>query len=347
MNNEEYKQKLEDDNEKPLYKNYRKYHHIARMGHEEVSGLLDGKNVVVQTKLDGANLSVFWDEEDGLMIASRNHLIYRQNQTGVINAFSGAVDYILDHQGIINFVTGTGNILRGEFLVKHSIRYADQFWKKFYAFDVEDRDGKLLNFIDMIPVLEAYKILYIKPLLVTNNPSLESLIELTKGSDEYGAEQKEGVVIKRYDFQNQFGRTQFGKIVVENFKEKNKLAFGATKHDSDELKFVANYITREFVKKTIFTVADNKGEYPSIKHMREVLGRVYYDIFREEFWDFLHKERVGNFNFKTLQKLCTEQTKSYALDFYNGVTTVHDRDEVVSVEKPISAKVENEVPNVG
>lgn len=326
MNQEEHEAKLEENREVPIYKSYKKYHHIERLGNVAVEGILDGE-VTVQTKVDGANLSVFWDEEDGLMIASRNHLIYRQNQTGVINAFNGAVDYVLNHPGVIDLVQ-RGYILRGEWLVKHSVQYGDDFWRKFYVFDVESSVGQLLNFHELIPILESAKILYIKPLAVLNRPQVSDLVPLTKGPDEFGANQKEGIVIKSYNFVNKFGRTQFAKLIAEDFREKNKLAFGASSQDPAELRFATKFVSREFVKKTIFTVADNRHEEPTIRHMGEILGRVYHDLFTEELWDFIKAEKVGAFNFKDLNRLCLLRTKSIALDFYNGVTNVHDNNNV-------------------
>lgn len=566
MNQEEHEAKLEANREAPIYKSYKKYHHIERLGNIAVEGILDGE-VTVQTKVDGANLSVFWDEEDGLMIASRNHLIYRQNQTGVINAFNGAVDYVLNHPGIINVVK-EGYILRGEWLClsgdtlirktsggqlkgrnymtlkemydflnrkdgrrneswwqrygmpsvyslfsendkilpnkiktiiytgqkqsykittrkgfsikssrdhrfltnlgwtplsklsvndviavtefgfsrqnrhlgkgtnkvlisqrefkkekgrcvqcgnttsleldhidgnyknndksnwqvlcrdchhkksrnntkkahtngynyefdkivsidyvgvedmydiemegnetnanfvannfvvhncKHSVQYGNEFWRKFYVFDVESALGTLLNFHDCISLLESAKILYIKPLAVLNSPQVSDLVILTQGPDEFGANQKEGIVIKSYNFVNKFGRTQFAKLIAEDFREKNKLAFGASSQDPAELRFATKFVSREFVKKTIFTVADNRHEEPTIRHMGEILGRVYHDLFTEELWDFIKAEKVGAFNFKDLNRLCLLRTKSIALDFYNGVTNVHDNNNV-------------------
>jgi hypothetical protein len=322
MNDEKFKQKLENDRDKPLYKNWKKYHHVERLGNTKVNGILDG-TVVIQTKVDGANLSVFWDEEDGLMIASRNNLIYREKETGIINEFRGAVDYATTHEGIKEFVK-SGKILRLEWLVRHTLSYDKQSWKKAYAFDVEDKNGVILNFLDFIPELERLNILYVKPVCVLQNPKAEELIPLTQGPDEFGAAQKEGVVVKNYSYRNNYGRQCFAKLLSPDFKVKNKLAWSAGNGDPPEMKFATDFVTREFVLKTIHTIADNEGEETTIRHMSEVLGRVYYDLFQEELWDYVKNRRVKAFNFADLHKYVVERTREIALDFYNGVPSIHD-----------------------
>src|SRR6266480_1590557 len=113
---------LEEKQNEPLLKDVglSKYIHIERLGHENVEGLLDGI-VTVQTKIDGANLTVAWYPGDrGLVIASRNHTIHHSGTT--VNDFAGAVTHILSDRRIPSFVEDHPDlILRGEWMVKHTL----------------------------------------------------------------------------------------------------------------------------------------------------------------------------------------------------------------------------------
>src|SRR6266480_2784444 len=73
------------------------YTHIERMGHEDLEGILDG-HVIVQDKMDGANLSVAVVSKR-IVIGSRNQAIYISEIDNPHEAtgFNGAIEYILNH----------------------------------------------------------------------------------------------------------------------------------------------------------------------------------------------------------------------------------------------------------
>jgi hypothetical protein len=54
--------------------------------------------------------------------------------------------------------------------------------------------------------------------------------------------------------------------------------------------------------------------------MPEILGRVWYDMFNEHLWEFVHKEKVKEFDFKEANRLTNKFTREIALDYFNGVT---------------------------
>lgn len=315
-----------------LYKWLTKYQHVERLGHEEVEGLLNGTPedpLVIQNKIDGANMTVAWDPEEGLLIASRNQMVsVGDNVLKQDKIFLEAREYILANPGFLALLTHphhAGWVLRGEWLVKHSIAYALNAYKQFYVFDVQV-NGMYLPPGSYIETLQGHNIPYIRSEdQYDHTPTLEALVALSKGPDQFGAEQKEGIVLKRYGFLNKWGRTQWGKIVSADFAEKKKMVFGAANSDPIELRLVSKFVTQELVVKTIHKAADRRGESPRVQHMPEILNRVWHDVFAEELWDFVRREHVGVFNFKDAQRLAFNKTREIALDFYNGVPTIEVR----------------------
>lgn len=291
-----------------------RYQHIERLGHTEVKGILDG-TIHIQTKIDGANLTVWCDKELGVIVASRNRV---QSLAGVPSTgFNGAIQYVYNHPGIIKLTKKY--ILRGEWLTKHTIRYPKEFMNKFYVFDVQEYDT--FNYVPY----DVYKdelisngIDFIKISHVLDHPTPEELIPLMEGPDEFGIKQKEGIVIKNYNFVNQYNRIKWAKLVSKEFKEKNKIVFGGGKRESKELRFVAETVSRHIVLKTIHKIIEVNGS-TSIKDMRQVLGRVWYDVFNEELWEFVKKHKVKDFNFGIAQIYVTRKTREIALDYYNGL----------------------------
>src|SRR3990172_5910877 len=313
----------------------RRYQHVERLGHEEVEGLLDGE-VVLQDKIDGANGSVCLDPEAGLIIASRNQAISIGGNPPT--GFNGFVEYVLGHEGIRRFLSAYGGVLRGEYLIRHSISYPKEAYGHFYVFDIEERVPGLDDTYPTAPKsmwvwrywtpefyiskLEEFGIKYIPILARLNKPSVEDLLSYVEGADFLGASQREGLVVKNYNFHNRYGRTTWGKLISADFAEKKKMTWGAANTDPPEMRFVSRLLTQELVEKTIHKVSDEREETPRIQHMAEVLGRVWYDIFREELWDFVRHDKVGEFNFKMAQRLAVEKTRGIALAFYNAVPSV-------------------------
>lgn len=315
-----FEQRLDDFRASPLLKDFlTKYQHIERMGHEEVDGLLNGQ-VLIQTKLDGANLSVAWHPDQGMVVASRNMVVSLGGRPD--HGFNGAVEYCLTHRGLTSlFAVHPMWVVRGEWCVRHSINYGKEHYQHLYVFDIEEQ-GRYVHPDVWGPLLDNFGIRRIKTLAVFDSPTLDQLTPYTDGPDEFGAQAKEGIVIKNYAFVNKFGRTQWGKLVTADFKTANKLAFGAHKSDAYELQFAANTVTVAGVLKTIHKMRDEKARGITVRDMAELLGRVYYDCFQEELWDFVKKNRVRAFNFHEARRLAEQKTREIALAYFNGTLTL-------------------------
>lgn len=317
MSDESFQERLEESRNTPLYGGLSKYQHVERLGHKEVEGLLDG-DVIVQEKIDGANATVARCDGD-LVIASRNQTLSTNGEPAT--GFRGLVEYVLKSR-IPEFVRKYSWALRGEWLVQHSLPYSKEAMGRFYVFDVQPDKGYLHPDF-YVPLLIEYGIDFVPVAARLTRPTIDELVNLTKMASVFGASHCEGIIIKRYDFVNQYGRTQWGKMIHEDFKVKNTLHFGAGKTDPAEVRFVANRLRNEMIEKTIHKVAADKQEDATVRHMAAVLGRVWYDLFTEELWDFVKKDRVGAFDFNAARKLVEQKTRDLALAYYNGVPLIH------------------------
>jgi len=291
-----------------------RYQHIERLGHKEVDGILSG-DVYIQNKIDGANLTVCYDTKVGHIICSRNGV--KSVGEEVKNDFQGAVKYVLDHEGIKEL--SKRFILRGEWLVKHSVTYSKEAFNHFYVFDVQSYENlRYLTPEEYEILLRTYQIKYIPVLVKLSNPSAEDLIKYVDGPDEFGASQKEGIVIKNYNFVNTFGRIKWAKLISRDFKEKNALTFGTgTAHDM-ELKFAYELVNRASVEKLINKIKDEDGSI-AIQSMPQILGMMWYELFSEELWGFVKRYKVRAFDFKEAQTLVTRKTRELALEYFNGL----------------------------
>lgn len=315
MNKEEWRKKLEEQGESVLIDGLSKYQHVSRITNDEVDGLLDGE-VIVQNKIDGANFNVAWTEERGHIIASRNSAksLGGKPETG----FRGAVEYCLNHTGIM--ILSKQFILRGEWLVRHSINYPKDSMHHFYVFDMQRyKDHSYVHPDEYIPLLTQYGIRYIPILARLTNPSIEELTKLVEGPDEFGADQKEGIVVKRYDFVNKYKRVQWGKIIHPSFEIKNKLTFKPRNADDITIKFASETVTQHLVLKTIAKVKleDSNGNI-NIKQMPHILGLVWYDVFHENLWDFVRDRKVSTFDFYDAKKLVYQATREIVVAYFNG-----------------------------
>ena len=300
-----------------------RYQHVERLGNEEVSGLLDGE-VIIQEKIDGSNLTVAYDNETkDLVICSRGRCLYSAGVTH--DNFRGAVQYILGDGKFREYLCrqDRNHILRGEWLVKHTLLYDKESYGKFYVFDVQDFDltkhhTTYLKYQDYIHELTSFKIEHVPVLAVLNNPTPEDIVTYATGNSAYGPNPREGIVVKRYDFKNIYGRITWGKMVTADFKQKHKLNGGANKKDGPETRFASFFVCQTIVLKEIEKIKDDHEGFIHIKSMPEVMGRVWHALFHEELWNFIKKEKVKEFDFKVAEKQVYAAVREIALAYFNG-----------------------------
>lgn len=297
---------------------FRKYQHIERMGTSEVRGIEDGLSYVFP-KIDGTNASVWLD--DGVVRAgSRNRELTLDNDN------AGFYSWVMLQENIRDFLKFHPELrLYGEWLVPHSLKtYRDDAWKDFYVFDVcleRGEDVQYLVYEEYRPLLDDFGIGYIPPIAIVKNGTYEKFTDLLEKNVfliKDGCGLGEGIVVKNYDYHNRYGRQTWAKIVRNEFKEKHSKEMGAPIIESKTLveeKIVKDYCTRDFVEKEHAKIVNEKDGWKS-QYIPMLLGRVFYELIREESWNFVKENKYPTINFKTLNALVTRRIKEIKSELF-------------------------------
>jgi hypothetical protein len=291
---------------------FRTYDKVERLGKEEVEGILNG-TVYVFEKIDGANVSLYWDEENGLVICSHNNIVYSDKFGG---NFRGIVEYVKANPNIIQMCKDHPSwIYYGEWLVKHTIDYPTNVKNIIWFFDVYSRDtNHYVHYETYTTALKIYGVNYANALAILENPTVEDLKQYLKVNQFEGKPEQEGIVLKNYAFINKYGRTQWAKVVNEVFKE---VKYEPKDKEAIEIKLAERYVTEARVEKMMNKILDGESidgkltrEGLSEKDTSQLLGRVWNDVIQEEIWDILRKEKNPTINFKSFKKECYNITKN-------------------------------------
>lgn len=288
---------------------FKEYMHIERFGNDEVQGIELG-GCYVFPKLDGTNASVWWGD-CGLMAGSRKRVLSIEEDN------AGFCAYATQNTRIIKCCEANQvwNIF-GEWLVPHSLRtYREDAWRRFYVFDVFDNDKqRYLNYNEYQPEIELYGLDYIPPIAIINNATYDNLINEIENNGfliQEGRGKGEGIVIKNYNFQNNFGRTVWAKMVTNEFKEKHVKTMGATVKNMKELAehvIVEEFVTKHLVDK-IYSKIVNECEGWNSKYIPRLLQTVFYDLVNEEMWNIIKKFNNPIIDYRKLNTLTIMKIK--------------------------------------
>ncbi len=287
-----------------------KYQHVERFGTSEVEGLVDlDKPCYVFPKIDGTNGSI-WCEDGQLCFGSRNR------QLSLDNDNQGFMESLYQDSNVSALFDEYPDIrLYGEWLVPHTLKdYEDAAWRQFYVFDVVTHDGQYLYYDLYKLILDKYGIEYIPPLAIVERGTEERFRGIMENNSYLMQEggKGEGIVIKRYDFVNKYGRVTWAKMVRDAFKSKHTKTMGpqrfAAKAEVEE-SIVADFVTQALVDKVqAKIIADNGGDWQS-KLIPKLLHIVFYDLVREECWNFVKKHKNPTVDFKRLQQYTLAHVK--------------------------------------
>jgi hypothetical protein len=309
-----------------LFASIPRYCHIERLGSDRCEGILNG-SVIVQEKIDGACATVAMRPESGIVIASRKEVV----SVGGIpdHGFRGLIEYVLNHDGINDLLKCHPNwILRGEWLVRHTVRYSKESYGKLYIFDVEETvnvEGKshirFLHVDQYKDALAERNILMVPEIARLESPTAEELRDIAVGLSALGDNGREGIVIKRYDYRgNKYGQVTWAKLLADEVNANDTVRPGQRQRWADymESKF-ASLATEHFVGKIMDKIVDSNGSV-SITDMPQILGRAWYELFTEELWNFVSKNHVKAFDFEVARKHVTRRVKDIALARFNGIS---------------------------
>lgn len=289
------------------------YPKIKRLGDEETDGILFG-TVYVEEKIDGANVSI-WIDEDGVHCGSRT-------QEVTDKGFNGFVDYVKAHDGIQKLLAlNSDSRLFGEWLVRHTIAYNETVYKQFYLFDIMLPDGSFLPREKVRQAGEVYGISMPEQFAVLENPMPDDIQKFV-GQSCLGPK-GEGVVLKNPGFINKFGEAKYAKVVTQEFKEDNAIVFGGNNKHSEtynEMYCVNKYMTMERIQKIMHKLQPLYDKRLSREQTGRVIQTAYHDMFTEEMWEIAKK--FNSINFRHLEKLATRKAAKIFHDLLDGHVSV-------------------------
>jgi len=306
---------------------FRSYPKIMSLHKEEVEGILDTP-VTVQEKVDGANVSIWMRDDGSIAYGSRTRELGDDD-------FNGFGTYVKEHEKqLLDWFSKNPNCrLYGEWLVKHTITYPDEAYKKMYLYDIYLENAEIN--IEQNYVKDAAEFLgfeYPKLFFEDQIITLEQLTEVV-GKSFIGVN-GEGVVIKNPTYKNKWGNHVYAKKVHEKFKESNAIVFGGNNKHSEsywEMYVVNKYATLGRLNKIIQKFEPELSEKLDYKHIPEITGRAYYDLLTEEIWEIAGK--VVSLDFKRLRHLATRKFTQIFKDKLENTISIADlgKEEKVDV----------------
>jgi hypothetical protein len=281
---------------------FKKYQHLERFGTTEVEQIELGECFIFP-KIDGTNASV-WIENGIVKAGSRTRELSLEQDN------AGFYRWVLNQENLLNYLNeNPTHRLYGEWLVPHSLKtYRQDAWRKFYVFDlVCDSFEEIthLNYNNYCHKLDVFNIDYIPPISIINNSNYEQLVNQLMKNDfliEDGKGYGEGIVIKNYSFKNKYGRQTWAKIVTSEFKEKHAKVMGRGVIEGKKMveeEIAEKYVTLAFCEKEFSKIESVDGW--SSKFIPKLLNVIFYEIVKEESWNFVKENRNPTINFKTLQ----------------------------------------------
>ena len=295
----------------------KKYLDIERCKKSYASTFEVGEPIVIQVKIDGSNASIAYDSKTNSLVAfSRRQTL---NEMNTLNGFWNYVQSL----DIKTFAEVLGNryIIFGEWLVPHSVKYPEDMYKKFYMFDVWDRETEqYLTQEDSLAIFDRLKN-YIPNYVHTlyNGPfiSWEHTLAFLKENIYGETPCMEGIVIKRQNklWSKSSRLPYYVKIVNEKFSEVHsskpktidpeKLAAREAEQAA-----VAEVVTKRRIEKMLqkfeednLIPSDWGGE--SMKQISKLLPKAVYEDCRKE-------EPEAVITVENFGKICASLCMKYA-----------------------------------
>ena len=299
---------------------FRSYPKIHRLGKEETDGILDGP-VTVQEKIDGANVSI-WIKDGVVRCGSRT----RELEEG----FNGFVDAVKANKKLAEWLEQfPTNRLYGEWLVKHTITYPDEAYKKIYLYDIFNDETETFAPQNIVRAIAEDLGLEYPQIFIEDKQDTEEEIKQHVGKTLVpDAANGEGVVIKHNGFVDKWGHHAYAKVVHEQFKEANAIVFGGNNKHSEsywEMYVVNKYCTLGRVRKITQKLQAETEKRLDMEHTTQIAGRCIHDMITEEAWEIFNK--VPKLDNKKLKSLAMRKYVQIYHDLLNNSLSIADEEK--------------------
>lgn len=274
----------------------KKYVDIERLKDKYATAFTKGEHITITEKVDGANASIYCNSDKTVSCCSR-----RQDLT-LENNLQGFYEYVqtLDPT-IIYDAIGTKYIIFGEWLVKHSIAYPQEKYKKFYIFDVWNTETEQYMPWSFTKQVAEFLGISTVPLFYDGPFISWEHVSSFVGKTEMGGEPTgEGVVVKSQDrLDNKFsGTPAYVKIVAKEFSEVHQ----SKSHEVDPEKLVARQVAQD-IALTIVTK----------RRVEKCLQKFVEDGIIPENWDEKNLGAIAKILPKAVYEDCVKEEQETVL----------------------------------
>jgi len=263
-----------------------KYISISRIKEEYEFKFRKGDKIVIQEKVDGANIAVRYDSETDMIIGqSHNHLLNEDSD------FNGFIEWKnkLD-KNLVKSVLGDNLVLYGEWLVPHRVIYPKERYKNAYFYDVFDTETESYLPQDKVKeIITALNLIYVPVFYEGEFISWKHCNQFV-GQSQLGCETGEGVVVKNISRLNK-ADVFYLKIVHEKFREIKITKWEGsfkTQHKTESELLTETIITTARIEKILEKLVD-EGNLPfdwGVDEQRLIMKSltkyVYQDCIKEE-----------------------------------------------------------------
>lgn len=302
-----------------------KYPKVASTKHCPLpSGLL-----TMQEKLDGANAGIQLDPEHPgcVLIHSRTRALFRQHVNGGeqlvddVGSFGGLLEYIAPRLPKILAFMQSRDVahIYGEWLVRHTLNYPEDMWRKFYVFDLMNTDGIYLDPEDYARHLNAcdlprVRAMYLAPEQTDALPLIQEL------AGEWNQERRmEGVVVKAYKRDaarelDEWGQRYAYKYVFPEFKEQhagNPMFPPPASALTIEQRLAATMPDRS-IEKVFQKVVDARGSWKP-QHFPLLLGMIWQEFLEEHAVSAFQAHSLPVVNIRALKTEVERRAREFAL----------------------------------
>lgn len=299
---------------------FKPYLHVERLGKTEVDNILSGV-VRLTSKLDGTNASV-WADEDGRM-----HYGSRKREISIEDDNAGFAAWMKSDNDeailLIRACQANPNwIIYGEWSVGKVgaiKKYIKEAQNTLWIFDIYNRETeKYLTWDELEAALVLYELINyrVKLLATLINPTLDDIIKIANentflldNTDTLG----EGVVIRRDNYVNCYGRYAVAKYVREDFRPDTPKVRRIIQAGEIEQDFINRYLTQSELEKAKAKTALICGEYTQSngKFIGMFLNLLWKDTLEENIVDFCKRNKNPQIDFAALNGLIKVEGRKF------------------------------------
>jgi hypothetical protein len=300
---------------------FKPYLHVERLGKTEVDNILCG-TVRLTAKLDGTNSSVWADEDGRMRYGSRKREISVEDDNAGFAAWMNSEDS--EAQLLVKACQANPHwIIYGEWGVSKVgaiKKYTEEAANKLWIFDIYNRETEeYLTWDELEAALAMYDLLRyrVKLLATLTNPTLDDIIKianentfLLEGTDTLG----EGVVIRRDNYANCYGRYAVAKYVREDFRPGTPKVKRIIQAGEVEQDFINRYLTQsELEKAKAKTALACGGEYTqgNGKFIGMFLNLLWKDSLEENIVDFCKRAKNPKIDLAALNGLVKAEGRKF------------------------------------